>query len=63
MSSIFKRFAADESGATAIEYGLIAALISAALVAAFSTLSTNISTGLGNVGRTIAGTTTPAAGN
>lgn len=33
MSSIFKRFLKDESGATAIEYGLIAALISVALIA------------------------------
>ena len=59
MSSIFKRFAADESGATAIEYGLIAALISAALVAVFTTLSADIKTGLGKVGTTIAGATTP----
>lgn len=63
MSSIFKRFAADESGATAIEYGLIAALISAALVAAFGLLSGHIKTGLDNVGKTIAGTTAPAAGS
>lgn len=60
MSSIFKRFAADESGATAIEYGLIAALIAAALVAALNALSGNITTGLGNVGRTIAAA--PATG-
>jgi pilus assembly protein Flp/PilA len=32
MSSIFSRFMNDESGATAIEYGLIAALISVALI-------------------------------
>ncbi|WP_082470045.1 MULTISPECIES: Flp family type IVb pilin [unclassified Methylobacterium] len=57
MSSIFKRFSADESGATAIEYGLIAALISAVLVAVFGTLSDNITTGFGKVGTTIAGTT------
>ena len=34
MKNIFARFAQDESGATAIEYGLIAALISVALIAA-----------------------------
>ena len=34
MKTIFARFAQDESGATAIEYGLIAALISVALIAA-----------------------------
>jgi pilus assembly protein Flp/PilA len=38
MSKIFARFMKDESGATAIEYGLIAALISVALIAGASTL-------------------------
>ena len=33
MSKIFARFAKDESGATAIEYGLIAALIALAIIA------------------------------
>jgi len=33
----------DESGATAIEYGLIAALISVAIVGAASTLGSNLS--------------------
>ena len=32
MSKIFARFAKDESGATAIEYGLIAALIALAII-------------------------------
>jgi pilus assembly protein Flp/PilA len=32
MSKLFARFLKDESGATAIEYGLIAALISLALI-------------------------------
>ncbi len=38
MKSFISRFAADQSGATAIEYGLIAALIAVALVAALGTL-------------------------
>ncbi|MDH6265331.1 pilus assembly protein Flp/PilA [Rhizobium sp. SG_E_25_P2] len=38
MSSIFSRFMNDESGATAIEYGLIAALISVALITGAGTL-------------------------
>lgn len=42
MTSIFKRFAADESGATAIEYGLIASLVAVAIIAALGTLSTNL---------------------
>ena len=33
MSNIFARFMKDESGATAIEYGLIAALIALAIMA------------------------------
>ena len=32
MSNIFARFVKDESGATAIEYGLIAALIALAIM-------------------------------
>ena len=42
MSKIFARFMKDESGATAIEYGLIAALISVALIAGATTLGTNL---------------------
>jgi pilus assembly protein Flp/PilA len=40
MSAIFARFMKDESGATAIEYGLIAALISIALITGASALGT-----------------------
>jgi pilus assembly protein Flp/PilA len=35
--SIFTRFLNDQSGATAIEYGLIAALVSVAAIAAMTT--------------------------
>jgi pilus assembly protein Flp/PilA len=38
MSAIFARLLNDKSGATAIEYGLIAALISVALIAGAQTL-------------------------
>ena len=37
------RFLTDESGATAIEYGLIAALISTAIIAALTTAGVNLS--------------------
>jgi pilus assembly protein Flp/PilA len=37
-------FARDESGATAIEYGLLAALISIAAIAAMSAVGTGLST-------------------
>ena len=39
---MFKTFLADENGATAIEYGLIAALIAVALVAAFTGLRAEV---------------------
>ncbi|MGK6314568.1 Flp family type IVb pilin [Neorhizobium sp. DT-125] len=42
MSKIFARFLKDESGATAIEYGLIAALISVALITGATTLGTQL---------------------
>jgi len=35
---LFKQFRKDEKGATAIEYGLIAALISVVIIAALNTL-------------------------
>ena len=40
---ILKNFLKDESGATAIEYGLIAALISIAIVAGATTLGSELS--------------------
>jgi len=42
MTKLFTRFLKDESGATAIEYGLIAALISVGIIAGAGTLGTNI---------------------
>ncbi len=38
-----RKFVADDSGVTAIEYGLIAALIAAAIVISVTLLGTNIS--------------------
>ena len=43
MTNLFSRFVRDESGATAIEYGLIAALISVVIITAITTLGTNLS--------------------
>ena len=40
---MFVKLIKDESGATAIEYGLIAALIAVAAIAAFSLVGTNLS--------------------
>ena len=43
------RFLRDENGATAIEYGLIAALVSVAAIGAMGTLGTKLSQVFGNV--------------
>ncbi len=43
------RFVKDESGATAIEYGLIAALVSVAAIAALTTLGDSLVTIFGTV--------------
>lgn len=40
----------NESGATAIEYGLIAALIAVAIIGAATTVGGNLSTIFGNIG-------------
>jgi pilus assembly protein Flp/PilA len=42
MQNLFARFVKCESGATAIEYGLIAALIGVAIIAAVSALGTEV---------------------
>jgi pilus assembly protein Flp/PilA len=42
-----RRFGKDEGGATAIEYGLIAALIAVVIIAAVTTVGTELSNTLG----------------
>ena len=42
MKSVLTKFFADESGATAIEYGLIAAGIALAIIAAVNGLGSNL---------------------
>ena len=44
MSKIVSRFVKDESGATAIEYGLIAALISVVIIAVLTLVGENLNT-------------------
>ncbi|MGV1750923.1 Flp family type IVb pilin [Agrobacterium sp. CG674] len=50
MTKIFARFMKDESGATAIEYGLIAALISVAIITGAGVVGTQIGTLFTNIG-------------
>jgi pilus assembly protein Flp/PilA len=49
MLQIITKLFRDESGATAIEYGLIAALVAVAAVAAMTTVGTNLSTTFNDV--------------
>jgi pilus assembly protein Flp/PilA len=53
MFSIFSRILKDESGATAIEYGLIAALVSVAAITAFTTVGTRLTTKMNAVGNAL----------
>jgi len=44
VSKVFQRFLKNESGATAIEYGLIAASIAVVIITAVQLLGTNLTT-------------------
>jgi len=54
MKVLIARFASDESGATAIEYGLIAAGISVAIITAVMTLGTQLNTTFSTVSSQLA---------
>jgi pilus assembly protein Flp/PilA len=49
MTKFVTRFAKDESGATAIEYGLIAALIAVVLIGGASTLGKQLQSSFNNI--------------
>jgi len=49
MMNFFKLIKNDDKGATAIEYGLIAALIAVAIIAAVSSVGTSLSSTFDNV--------------
>jgi pilus assembly protein Flp/PilA len=53
MTKIFARFLKDESGATAIEYGLIAALLSVAIVGGASMVGTQLDALFDRIGTTM----------
>lgn len=55
MSNLFSRFIRDESGATAIEYGLIAALVSVAIIIALGALGTQLSATFNSIKTSLAG--------
>ena len=52
---VFSKYLADESGATAAEYGLIIALVAAAIITAFGLLGTHISGVVTNVANSVTG--------
>jgi pilus assembly protein Flp/PilA len=49
MNNLFVRFLKDDSGATAIEYGLIAAGISVAIIAVVNGIGTKLNTAFGSI--------------
>jgi pilus assembly protein Flp/PilA len=53
MLRILKSFATDNSGATAIEYALIASLIAVFIITAVQTVGTKVSTVFGEVGNAL----------
>lgn len=53
MKNLFARFAKDNSGATAIEYGLIAAGIAGVIILAVNTLGSKVNTTFGTIESTM----------
>ncbi len=49
MSNLISRFVRDESGATAIEYGLIAALIAVVIISAVQVVGTSLTATFGKI--------------
>ncbi|HEY1613549.1 MAG TPA: Flp family type IVb pilin [Rhizomicrobium sp.] len=49
MKNLVSRFITDESGVTAIEYGLIAALVAVVIIGAVTTLGTSLTKTFGSV--------------
>ena len=49
MTNLISRFAKDQSGATAIEYGLIAGLISVIILGALTQIGTKLNTKFTNI--------------
>jgi pilus assembly protein Flp/PilA len=60
---LFVRFSRNESGATAIEYGLIAALIGVGIITAATQLGTDISGTFGRVSTSLTSASTGGSSN
>ncbi|MER8828237.1 Flp family type IVb pilin [Mesorhizobium sp. M0938] len=61
MSNLIARFVKDESGATAIEYGLIAALIALAIMVGAGALGDSINAKFTDISDTVGDVAVPAA--
>jgi pilus assembly protein Flp/PilA len=59
MKNFFCQFVRDESGATAIEYSLIAALLAVALIAAVPILGSGIKTSFSSIAANLTAVTAP----
>ncbi len=53
MTAFLSRFIRNESGATAIEYGLIAAIVSVGIIAALTGLKSNLQTTFNKIGTAV----------
>jgi len=53
-TKLLRRFVEEEKGATAIEYGLIAALIAVVIIAALTSVGTNLTTVFTSVSTSLA---------
>ncbi|MHC1791863.1 Flp family type IVb pilin [Solidesulfovibrio sp.] len=53
MLTAITQFIRDEEGATAVEYGLMAALIAAVIIGAVTTIGTNLNTVFGDIATTL----------
>jgi pilus assembly protein Flp/PilA len=62
MKTIFNRFVKDESGATAIEYGLIAALVAVMIIGGLQIIGTQIQSAFNSVGQALTDANAASAG-
>ena len=56
MTNLVRTMLVDESGSTAIEYGLIAALVAVAIIAALSFVGTKLGSLFNNIGSNLTAT-------
>lgn len=62
MKSIFARKMQDKCGATAIEYGLIAALVAVAIITAVTTMGGNLTTTFTSIADALSGSSSSTTG-